>query len=74
VWDKNKVAHSIEEGGDSSGRRFHGTESCLVYVYYRFGVKLIQRFNSDDFGSGAMFLRGTCMKTFRLSSTMSYRF
>ena len=50
-------------------------DSCRLLVA-RFGVRCfrsVQGFNDDDCGFRALVLRGTCMKTSRLSSTRSSR-
>jgi hypothetical protein len=69
------LASGVKEGGDSSGRRFHGVvdlvQSTCVTVLV---LEASDRFKSlTAAGSRALVLRGTCTKTSRLSSTISGR-
>jgi hypothetical protein len=67
----------IEEGGDSSGHRFYGVVD-LVRSTFAIGLMLevSNGFKGSigvNFGSGALVVKDTCTKAFRLSSTMSGR-
>jgi hypothetical protein len=63
------LAGSVEEGGDSSGRRFHEVVELVQSMYF---ISLVLE-DLDQFkcstatiwlwGAAALVLRGTCMKT-----------
>jgi hypothetical protein len=68
------LAGSVEEGGDSSGRRFHGVVDLVQSMYFTSLVlEASDQFKGLTVTILALRLSGTCTKTFRLSSTMSGR-
>jgi hypothetical protein len=71
------LAGSVEEGEDSSSRRFHGVVGLVQSTYFTILVlEASDRFKGSTTTISALgrwSLGGTCTKTFRLSSTMSGR-
>jgi hypothetical protein len=68
------LAGSVEEGGNSSGHRFHGVVNLVESTYFTSLVlEALDQFNDSMVTILTLGLSGTCTKTSRLSSIMSGR-